>query len=134
MIHWHYLAWLAAAVSFGLALLGYFGAGMASRQLTSEDLAFPRKALAIGVALIALTLLAGCAHNEPAIEVRTVPVPTPVPCIEASQIPAEPAQVGDRLTGDAVTDFGIVAPNALELRKWGRELMALISPGCTIIE
>jgi hypothetical protein len=81
--------------------------------------------------ILASLALAGCKSTEPAIEIRTVPVPTPVPCVEPADVPAEPAQVGDQLTGDAVHDLGIVAPSALELRKWGRELRALIIPGCT---
>jgi hypothetical protein len=86
----------------------------------------------IALMLTALAL-AGCAHDQPAIEVRTVKVPTPVPCVKASDVPAEPAQVGDQLNGDAVHDLGIVAPSTIELRKWGRELRALIVPGCTTV-
>jgi hypothetical protein len=82
---------------------------------------------------IAALGLAACSHNEPGIEVRTVNVPTPVPCVDPAKVPAEPAQVGDRLNGDAVHDLGIVAPSAIELRKWGRSLRALIVPGCTIV-
>lgn len=77
--------------------------------------------------------LSACATTEPAIQVREVRVPTPVPCVKASDVPAEPAQVGDQLNGDAVHDLGIVAPSALELRKWGRSLRALIVPGCTTV-
>lgn len=58
MIHWHYLAWAAAAVCFMLALLGWFGAGMASREVTREDLVFPRMCALGGALLIILTLAA----------------------------------------------------------------------------
>lgn len=87
-------------------------------------------------ALLMITALglAACSHNEPGIEVRTVNVPTPVPCVKASDVPAEPEQVGDQLNGDAVHDLGVVAPSALELRKWGRSLRALIVPGCTTVD
>jgi hypothetical protein len=83
--------------------------------------------------LLASLALTACSHNEPGIDVRTVKVPTPVRCVDPAKVPAEPAQVGDQLNGDAVHDLGIVAPSALELRKWGRSLRALIIPGCTIV-
>lgn len=82
----------------------------------------------LSLALVAA--LAGCSHNEPGIEVRTVSVPTPVPCVDADQVPDEPARVRNQLNGNAQHDLGIIAPSALELRKWGRDLRALIVPGC----
>lgn len=78
-----------------------------------------------------LMAISACTHSEPGIEVRTVEVPTPVPCVDFEDVPAEPDQVGDQLTGDAAHDLFIIAPSALELRRWGRELRALIVPGCT---
>lgn len=81
--------------------------------------------------IFAAFAVAACSHTEPGIEVRTVEVPTPVPCVDESQVPDEPALVGDQLTGEARHDLGIIAPSALELRKWGRDLRALIVPGCT---
>ena len=87
----------------------------------------------ITLLLLCSLALAACSHTEQGIEVRTVKVPTPVPCVKASDVPAEPAQVGDQLNGDAVHDLGIVAPSALDLRKWGRSLRALIVPGCTTV-
>ena len=83
------------------------------------------------IAITALGLAACSTTGAPGIEVRTVEVPTPVPCVKSSDVPAEPEQVGDQLNGDAVHDLGIVAPSALDLRKWGRSLRALIVPGCT---
>lgn len=62
---------------------------------------------------------------------RIVEVPTPVPCINPSDIPPEPKQVGEQFNGDAKHDLEILAPSALELRKWGQELRALIVPACT---
>lgn len=76
--------------------------------------------------------MSACKTTAPPIEVRTVEVPTPVACVELAQIPAEPPLIGDQLTGDAQHDLGVVAPSALELRKWGRSLIALIVPACTI--
>lgn len=82
-----------------------------------------------------MTLLAltACSTDQQGVHVRTVNVPTPVPCVDAAQVPAEPPQVGDQLNGDARHDLGIVAPSALDLRAWGRELKALIVPGCTTL-
>lgn len=57
MLHWHYLAWAAAAVCFGVALLGVFAAGMASRETTAEDFSLPKRAALIGAGLVALTLV-----------------------------------------------------------------------------
>ena len=75
--------------------------------------------------------LAGCQTvREPAVRVETVEVPTPVPCVDREDIPAEPPMVGDELTGNAVADLGVVAANAIELRIWGRTLLALIEPAC----
>lgn len=75
--------------------------------------------------------LAACQHQQPAVEVRQVLVPTPVSCVDPADIPPEPEQVGDKFNGDAKHDLGILAPNALELRKWGRALRALMVPACT---
>lgn len=80
--------------------------------------------------MIAPFALAGCAHaSQPAIEVRTVEVPTPVACVKASEIPAEPQRVADKLTGRADHDVSIVAESALELRRWGGKLRAMLV-GC----
>ena len=56
MIHWHYLAWIAAAFCFAFAVLGVLGAGMASRELTSEDFALPKRSALLGAVLILLTV------------------------------------------------------------------------------
>lgn len=66
--------------------------------------------------------LTACAHNEPGIVVRTVEVPTPVPCLAADQVPAEPETVASRLTGDPAHDLPIIAASALRLRAWGRTM------------
>lgn len=84
----------------------------------------------IGIVTLAMSLQACGTASAPGIEVRTVEVPTPVPCVAEEDIPEEPAQVGDSLTGDALTDLGFVAPNNIELRIWGRTLLALIDPAC----
>lgn len=86
----------------------------------------------LGIFCAGFLALSACAGQQ-GIKVQTVPVPTPVACVDASQVPPEPPQVGDQFTGDAVHDLGILAPNALELRKWGRSLRALIVPGCETV-
>lgn len=88
-----------------------------------------RKLLMMPLVLLA----AACATNEPAIEVRTVEVPTPVACVVEADVPVEPVQIADQLTGNAMHDLGVVAASALELRAWGRSLHALIVPGCTTV-
>jgi hypothetical protein len=83
--------------------------------------------------LLLSLLLAGCQTDQPGVKVQLVPTPTPVPCVDPAQVPAEPQQVGPQLTGDAVHDLGVVAPSALELRAYGRALRALIEPGCETV-
>ena len=83
----------------------------------------PARILALGVIPFGLI---GCSHNEPGIEVRTVEVPVPGPCVPRDRIPDEPAAVGDRLTGDPVLDLPTVAASALALRAWGREMEAAL--------
>lgn len=75
---------------------------------------------------ISAMALAGCQTTQPAVEVRTVEVSTPVPCLPADQIPAEPDTVADQLTGNAAADLPIVAASALMLRAWGHELSAAL--------
>lgn len=64
----------------------------------------------------ASAVLASCNHPQPGIEIRTVEVLAPVPCLPLDSIPPEPAQVADQLTGNAASDLVIVAASALELR------------------
>ena len=73
-----------------------------------------------------LFVLTACAHQQPAVEVRTVEVAVPRACVPADQIPAEPETVADQLTGQAGADTLILAESALQLRAWGRELAALL--------
>ncbi len=75
---------------------------------------------------ISAMALAGCQTTQPAVEIRTVKVPTPVPCLAADEIPAEPSTVADQLTGNAAADLPIVAASALMLRAWGREMFAAL--------
>ena len=85
--------------------------------------------------LIALPLLAlaACNTTQPAVEIRTVEVPTPVACPDAETVAAlkagEPPRVAPILTGNAATDLPIVAGSALRLRAWAGELMAVVD-GC----
>lgn len=86
-----------------------------------------------------MTIIAACAvalgacstTSVPAIEVRTVPVPTPVPCVDVDDMPAETPEVP--LTGDARIDSGILLAENLDLRAENGDLRALIVPGCTIV-
>lgn len=75
--------------------------------------------MVVGAALAALT---ACQTDQPGIEVRTVEVPVPQPCLPADQIPAEPATVNNLLSGAAAHDLAIVAESALKLRAWGQEM------------
>jgi hypothetical protein len=75
--------------------------------------------------LLLALLLAGCAHKEP-VEIREVPVPTPVTCIDPGAIPPEPPRVARRLTGNARRDLEIVAESAQDLRAWGRDMRTLL--------
>lgn len=80
--------------------------------------------------VLVFSLLAACQTAQPVgIEVRTVEVPTPIQCVSPEQVPAEPEKVGSKLTGQAVADLLIVSASALELRKWGQEMAALLR-GC----
>lgn len=74
------------------------------------------------IALAALGL-AGCKTLTEPVE---VPVPTPVACVDPSQIPPEPPTVSERFNGDAKHDLQILAPSAQALRKWGQDLRALL--------
>jgi hypothetical protein len=80
-----------------------------------------------------LTALSACTRPEPGIVVRTVEVPTPVPCVDLRDVPPEPALVGGQLNGQAQHDLLVVSKSALELRRAYREIRALIVPGCTVV-
>ena len=79
-----------------------------------------RKAVLLGL------LLAGCAHKEPAVEIREVPVITPISCVDPAEIPAEPPRVRQRFNGDARHDLEILAENAQALRQWGQDMRVLL--------
>jgi hypothetical protein len=76
-------------------------------------------------ALLLTVALAGCAH-EPKVEIREVPVPTPVTCVDPQAIPEEPPRVAQLFNGNARHDLVIVADSAQDLRTWGQELRALL--------
>jgi hypothetical protein len=82
--------------------------------------------------MVSATLTA-CTTGQVGIKSVQTFVPTPVACVSPEQVPPEPPHVTEQLDGDAVHDLGIVAPSALELRKWGETLYALIVPGCTTV-
>jgi hypothetical protein len=72
-------------------------------------------------------LLGGCASwQKPAPAAVVPPVPEPVACVDAAQIPAEPPMVGQKFNGDAKHDLQVLAPNAKALRDWGQQLRALL--------
>jgi hypothetical protein len=75
------------------------------------------------LALLAV-LVAGCAHKE--VEIREVPVPTPVTCVDPRRIPAEPPRVAQRFNGNARHDLEVLAENAQDLRLWGQEMRMLL--------
>ena len=53
-----------------------------------------------------------------------------VPCIAPdAELPQEPPEVGEELTGQAQRDFQIIAGSAARLRSWGRSLKTVIE-GC----
>ena len=70
----------------------------------------------IALAGVASAILASCNHPQPGIRTEIVNVPVPQPCLAKSDIPPEPPQVGEQLTGNAASDLLIVAASALELR------------------
>lgn len=75
-------------------------------------------------------LLAGCATTQPAVEIREVEVPTPVPCLTAEQY-AElagrmPPQVRALLNGNAGHDLPIIAGSALDLRAYAGDLLGVL--------
>ncbi|HEY6817066.1 MAG TPA: hypothetical protein VI168_16130 [Croceibacterium sp.] len=69
--------------------------------------------------------LAGCAHQRE-VEIREVPVPTPVTCVDPRRIPEEPPLVAQRFNGNARHDLVILAENAQDLRTWGQEMRSLL--------
>lgn len=83
--------------------------------------------------LTAALALAGCAHQPtpPVIEARVerVEVPVAVPCVDPSDVPAEPVRVGDQLTGDAAHDASVLAAANLRLRAALDRALALLK-GC----
>lgn len=74
----------------------------------------------------AVLLLTACNHPQPGIQVQAVEVPVPQPCLAAEDIPPEPPQVGEQLTGNAASDLLIVAASALNLRAWGITMQAAL--------
>ena len=90
-----------------------------------------RRLIAASLTVLALS---ACAHQpvHPVIEARVerVEIPMAVPCVDASDVPAEPARVGEQLTGDAAHDASILAAVDLRLRAALDKALALIK-GCS---
>jgi hypothetical protein len=83
--------------------------------------------------LVILPFLAACSSPTGGIEVRTVetPILVPVSCVARGDIPVEPERVGDKLTGDAIKDLGIISVSTLQLRAAFGEAVALLN-ACVI--
>jgi len=79
--------------------------------------------------LTPLLLLSACATPAVRVETPVVQVPVPVACVDPSKVPAEPAKTG-ALPSDARAAADMLGAKVLELRGYGRELIALIRP-CT---
>ena len=75
--------------------------------------------------LLLAAALAGCAH-KPEAQVREVPVPTPVTCVNPADIPAEPPRVTRQFNGNARHDLEILAGSAQALRRWGQDMRSLL--------
>ncbi len=76
--------------------------------------------------LLLVAVLAGCTHREPEVQIREVPVPTPVACVDPQQIPEEPPRVAQLFNGNARHDLVILAENAQQLRTWGQNMRSLL--------
>lgn len=84
------------------------------------------------VCLSCMLVLQACATTQqPAIQVREVPVPVPQPCLTKEELEEdkfqEPPLVGDQLgrTPEAAEqDRDILGASAQLLRAWGKELFA----------
>lgn len=77
-----------------------------------------------GIAVVAALLLSGC------VTTRFVKVPCLTKEEYQKRVDAEPEKVGGTLTGDAQKDVKITGASAVELRKWGRGNLDILS-GCT---
>lgn len=73
--------------------------------------------------LVLAVIVSGCTPQP----LKSTPVP--VACVKKEQIPVEPDRVAPQLNGNAGHDLPIVSVSALDLRKWGGELRALLT-GC----
>lgn len=78
------------------------------------------------IALAMLLACTACTRDPGGIEIRTVEVPTAVPCLPVEKIPAEPPLVDDHLTGNADADVNIIGASALLLRAWGTQMQAAL--------
>ena len=77
--------------------------------------------------MLPLLLLSACATPAPRVETVSVNIPVPVRCVDPASVPAEPAKTGT-LPADARAAADTLGAKVLELRGWGRELLALIGP------
>ena len=84
-----------------------------------------------GIALASLALAACGQTRQPGIEVQTVEVPVPVPCVNVDDLPEETPEA--ELTGNAVRDTILLKAETLDLRAENGDLRALIVPGCVAV-
>lgn len=85
------------------------------------------------LALFALpAILAACSHTQPAVEIREVLVPTPVPCVDQATgeaaVAGKPADLAP-LTGDANRDLPVVYAKALDWKAYALDMLAIVK-GC----
>lgn len=76
--------------------------------------------------VLPLALLLAACTTAPVSPPAPALVPVPTPCV-TGDLPDEPAKVSDQLSGDSGLDIGIIAGSAIELRAWGRALLAIVS-------
>lgn len=95
----------------------------------SEGKLYMNRLMIVGVACAALTACA--TTQQPAIQIREVPVPVPQPCLTEEELAQdryqEPGSVRDQLefTDEAAkADRDVLAALAQRLRAWGIELRA----------
>lgn len=67
-----------------------------------------------------------CPPSVPQVAAQKEPVPVPVACLAASDVPPEPGKTV--LTGDARNDADLLGAKVSDLRAWGRALVAMMVP------
>ncbi len=102
-------------------------ANVERERTIKADCVTPRSGIASGLRARAAACRRhrrGRLRPQARVQIREVPVPTPVTCVDPARIPPEPPRVAQRFNGNAKHDFTILAANAKELREWGEEMRA----------